>query len=237
MRAFWSLSAHGNNFGDCLTPWVFGRLGLKLEYVDSKHVHIADLVACGSIGERIPEDYGGIILGTGFMYATTKRSWPLARILALRGDLTRQAAGAGDVPLGDFGLILHKFISRQEPKYTLGEIPHYTAYRDRLAMKTDDRLIINITAPVEVVLDLASKCERIISSSLHGLILADVLGIPNYWVPDCRVLGGGFKFMDYASAFGEKIQPYKWRLANRGRVDEIADYLYDCAKNIVKEAQ
>jgi hypothetical protein len=48
----------------------------------------------------------------------------------------------------------------------------------------------------------------VISSSLHGLIVADSLGIPNVWLrlsPD--VLGGDYKFKDYYSVFGLAPEP------------------------------
>jgi hypothetical protein len=38
---------------------------------------------------------------------------------------------------------------------------------------------------------------------LHGLVLADAIGIPNVWtlLSENKVVGHGFKFRDYYSAF------------------------------------
>ena len=48
-----------------------------------------------------------------------------------------------------------------------------------------------------------SGCERILSSSLHGLIIADSFSIPNRRIGFYNNLkGGDFKFEDYASALG-----------------------------------
>ena len=56
--------------------------------------------------------------------------------------------------------------------------------------------------PFDVVRDI-STCEAIVSSSLHGLIVADALEIPNVRVSfHGRLKGGDFKFEDYASGVG-----------------------------------
>ena len=63
------------------------------------------------------------------------------------------------------------------------------------------------------------------TSSLHALILADSLGIPNKWMFEEKVIGNGFKFRDYAASFGEKIEPDVWRLAPQEQVAEKQDAL------------
>jgi hypothetical protein len=46
----------------------------------------------------------------------------------------------------------------------------------------------------------------VLSSSLHGLIAADALGVPNAWIGLSDALrGGDFKFRDYYGVFG--IEP------------------------------
>lgn len=44
-------------------------------------------------------------------------------------------------------------------------------------------------------------CKYIISSSLHGLICADSICIPNRWIKLSELLGSDFKFHDYYSVF------------------------------------
>jgi len=92
--------------------------------------------------------------------------------------------------------------------------------------------VIPITGGIEHVLREASKCERIMSSSLHGIILADALGIENQWEYSERVFGKGFKFRDYASALGETIEPGEWRLGNQEKVGEIAVVLKDILERL-----
>jgi len=47
------------------------------------------------------------------------------------------------------------------------------------------------------------QCRTIVSSSLHGLVVADSLGIPNMrMICSDRIRGGDYKYDDYYSAFG-----------------------------------
>jgi pyruvyltransferase len=53
------------------------------------------------------------------------------------------------------------------------------------------------TSDVEGVIDQIKSCKKIITSSLHGLIIADTYGIPNAWLSSSTPKGGEFKFYDY----------------------------------------
>jgi len=216
VKAYWH---QHDNFGDSLTRYWIERLtGREVQWTPANK---ADLIGCGSIVEAIPEGFTGIILGSGVMYETALRfDLKSADIRALRGPLTAKRIGV-DVPYGDMGLLFSLFKSRWVPVYEVGTLPHY-AVRDRQEL---DHHYIDIMAGVESVVRHVSKCKRIISSSLHGIILADALGIENKWVYSDKVIGKGFKFRDYAASLGEDIEPGVWRLGNQERIADIAEWL------------
>ena len=63
-----------------------------------------------------------------------------------------------------------------------------------------------------VVKKLASECDYIASSSLHGLIIADSLQIPNQWVQlinsTTATIVGQYKFIDYYESIERyNVQP------------------------------
>ena len=216
IAAYW---CPGPNFGDQLTRYFIERLtGYEARYALP---NVAPMFGCGSIVEVIPKDYTGMILGSGLMFEeTVRRDLRGADVRALRGPLTAERIGI-EATLGDLGLLFSLFKPDIQKVYRVGTIPHY-ATND---LRDPEHHFIGITAPIDDVVSEAAKCERIVSSSLHGIILADALGIENMWIKDDRVLGDGFKFRDYAASLGEKIEPGVWRLGDQERIHEIAQGL------------
>jgi len=169
------------------------------------------LVAAGSIAQNLPASYSGAVWGTGLMFEHARVYAPGARVLAVRGQLTaRRWEGLGKVAFGDPGILAADVygVARTEPRYAVGLIPHYAdADLEEVALWArafpDDATTIDICGRPRDVLEQMSRCAFIISSSLHGLVFADSLGIPNAWVVlSDRVQGAGFKFRDYYSAHG-----------------------------------
>jgi len=201
------------NFGDQLTPLIFRRLGLH-----AAHCPILRHSAClgvGSVLQMVTPAYRGAVLGSGFISAETCCALPHARPYLVRGRLTREAMGAPpDCPLGDPGLALATLfpdaVSPDRPD-ALGVILHYQEADLPAAQEIRrgwgrDAVWIDVKDEPLAVLRAVSRCRRVVSTSLHGLIFADSVGVPRVAAKlSERLTGGDFKFNDYASVFGEQI--------------------------------
>jgi pyruvyltransferase len=192
------------NFGDRLTEAICNHYGLRATFANP---YYAQLVGVGSILDRLPTDFAGYVLGSGFGRSKSFRPFPAARILAARGPSTWERLNRpANCVLGDPGLLARHLLRKQPPqRYRLGLLPHY-ADRDlpRLAQFAErhpgEVLLIDATRPPLEVFHNIAQCAGIFSSSLHGLIVADAFQIPSVWKACAEVLGGGFKFADHFAA-------------------------------------
>lgn len=213
------------NFGDLLTPLLLYSYGftpylLKNTNATSKK-KVTEMVSVGSILGIVDDSYDGLILGSGFGKESEACEFKNAHVLALRGELTRRLLRCENgMVLGDPGLLAFRLSSKKvDPKYALGIIVHYVElerdiHKQKFSCLRDSRvkLIDPRRNPKSVINDVLA-CENILSSSLHGLIVADSFGIPNARVQlfESLILGGDFKFEDYYSALGV---PHKKHIIN-----------------------
>ncbi|MDD2980727.1 MAG: polysaccharide pyruvyl transferase family protein [Hespellia sp.] len=158
-----------------------------------------------------------VVWGTGFInYPGRKEELFLKKNMqfaAVRGELSRKRAEQLlgrriDVPTGDAGILASELLRElPEKKYDIGIIPHVCDAKEEklreLLEEYDNAVLIRLTdEPYHVIRQIAS-CRTILSSSLHGLVVADSFGIPNqHVVVSGKPLGDGFKFDDYYSAYG-----------------------------------
>jgi len=99
-------------------------------------------------------------------------------------------------------------------RHGLGVIPHLVdrEHPDVAAFlaRHPDAVLLDIAAPVTDLLASIAACERVLSSSLHGLIFADAFGVPNEWFTASGALTGGrHKFDDYYSVFDLERDPVR----------------------------
>ena len=212
MLAHWDRCAGDRNFGDQLTRALLERYGKPVSWAAPDE---AELFGCGSIAESIPAGFAGTVIGAGYMWRKSRGDLTGANVLALRGKLTARAAQRPDVLLADLGLLAVDLIGRRSSRrrYSIGTVRHFVDRRPAMGVSIDP-----LAEPAQVV-ETAASCIRIVSSSLHGIVLADSLGLASMYDPHPGVLGAGFKFADYSSSFaGPPVVPYVWRYPDRAQV-------------------
>lgn len=139
------------------------------------------------------------------------------KVNAVRGPLTRQYLIDKGVECpevyGDPAILLPIYFQPQTliKKYKLGVIPHYKdtylpIVKEYGCSKEIQILDMMNYGSCQEFIDRISSCEYIISSSLHGIIIADTYNIPNLWVEfSDNVQGAGYKFRDYYLSAGKEI--------------------------------
>jgi pyruvyltransferase len=143
--------------------------------------------------------------------------------------------------LGDPGLLAADLIDDPEPEkiYDLGIVPHWS---DRIleqrpefySSKWDTKVILADRPAMEVITDI-SHCHKIVTSSLHGMILADSFGIPRRLelVPDWDPSqGGDFKFRDYGESVGAPLITGKVTTVSRLKIEDLKYGLYDAYQEL-----
>ena len=182
---------HGKykNFGDQLTPVILDFYGFTTVFAHYKPKYYfsgkAQVVSVGTLLHNTPSDFTGVILGTGA--DDWPLSFPFADIFAVRGKLTQSNIGMAnkEIVLGDPGLLVSYIYPKVEKIiYTLGIVPHFVDKNDAIIRNYEKKFgslvkIIDVQRDPESVITDIKRCENIISSSLHGLIIADAYGIPN----------------------------------------------------------
>ena len=227
-----------NNFGDILNPIVVEYLtGKKTKRVATAYTKKIHLLGIGSILNRANKN--SIVWGSGFIKDESFIMAPPKKILAVRGPKTRKRLLELNIEcpeiFGDPALLMSTIYNQKiEKKYKLGIIPHYVDFNDkRLKHLNDDSvLVIDICNPDPFrVIDQLLQCEKIASSSLHGLIVSDAYHIPNVWVRfSDKVVGGDFKFLDYFQSIDRATRtPYII-----GETIAVKDLIDNCKINKVK---
>ena len=148
-------------------------------------------------------------------------------MLAVRGPKTKEFCDRYGIDCpevyGDPALLLPLVYKASPPalpnregaskKYRLGIIPHvvdqqHPVIREVKEKYADEILVIDLARYEKWtdVIDQICSCEKILSSSLHGLIVSDAYQIPNCWIElTGNISGGHFKYYDYASSVNRKF--------------------------------
>ena len=206
----------GHNFGDQLGPILLRHFGYEVEWASPA---TAEIVTAGSILSKVPNGWRGTVLGTGFIRAGMHKDLSRARVLAVRGELTRKACGLPlGTQLGDLGVLVPEVFARGHHEGGAVVAPHYVDHA--MVARHPGARVANVVGPPALFVMTISSADLVFTSTLHGLIAADALGVPHVLEPHGDVIGGMFKFQDYASALGQRITPYVERLSPRAAVTE-----------------
>lgn len=139
---------------------------------------------------------------------------PHLRLLAVRGPLTRQAAltSGVDCPeiFGDPGMLLPRLLPATGRRSGVALVPHFSdaARLEPRWKEQSDMLLVDPQQPVEDVVRQVAAAELVVSSSLHGLVVAHAYGVPAVWVEFARLPAGDrTKFYDHLMAVGIEPRP------------------------------
>lgn len=203
-----------HNFGDEISQMLI----TKMTGQNSVAVSVpkdANLVGIGSVMEHFTRrDFKKkvAIWGAGFIQSPNlkKISAENLEIFSVRGRKTADILGF-EGALGDPALLMSKYfpIGAIKKKNKIGIIPHYVDKKSEFLNTLDfsKYFIIDVERePLKVIEDIAAA-DAVLSSSLHGLILADAYNVPNAWIElSDGVVGSGFKFSDYFSGVNREFQ-------------------------------
>jgi hypothetical protein len=207
---WWSKGPNPGNFGDILNPYIVEKLTGVVPLFAPRG---KGLLAIGSIIKFA--DAGTTVWGTG----SSRRGEPLnpaARYRSVRGpitrDIIRQSGGWCDKVYGDAALLMPRFYDPATRKrHKLGYIPHYVHHGEQI--ETDAHVLNILRASyddIEAFIRELKECEAVVSTSLHGIILANAYGIPARWATFAgssnRVSGDDMKYEDYFLSVGMPVQ-------------------------------
>jgi pyruvyltransferase len=196
------------NYGDLLGKYLVEKIAdKKVVFSIPKKFSLLDFfhpiyVTVGSILAHV--NHKCVVWGSGIIQkdAMIKK----AKFLAVRGPQTRKRllVLGYQVPevYGDPALLMPWYFNpKVEKKYAFGIIPHY---KDYSMVKTwfsgsDSIHVIDLmTNDVESKTIEILQCEKVISSSLHGVIVAHAYGIPAVWQKfSDNLFGDDIKYQDY----------------------------------------
>lgn len=198
----WS-GPHLPNWGDILNPIIIKNMtGKAVSY--TKDQTVPHYICIGSILQWANSNT--TVWGAGFI-GSDRRLKEQPDIRAIRGPRSRdivlsQGYKCPEV-YGDPALLYPRYYKpKTGKKYRYGIIPHYidqdNEWLEQFKGNPDVKIINILNKNVNRFMDDVNECEIILSSSLHGIICGDSLGIPSYWIKlSDKVIGNGFKFYDY----------------------------------------
>lgn len=235
MNAYWWKDRA--NFGDSLTPLLLDKLAdITGEWTP---IDTAEIIVVGSILEHLPPAWTGAIVGAGKLHQWSHPDLSHANVLALRGRFSAVDV-PGDFALGDPGLLCSEILPHSDEKrFDLTVVPHWS---DKTLAKRFAHLDPHVIDPTDdlmtIIGDIAAS-KKIVSSSLHGIIIADSFRIPRraelFPNIDASYEGGVFKFHDYSSVLGEPMKFGALHTPDERRIEIAQAELFDVFRTLARQ--
>ena len=199
------------NFGDAVGPWLAGHLsGLRPVNGRNRRLGTPALATAGSIAGWL-EQNGSQIWGSGLMgplegeSLARLKSLADVRVHAVRGRNTRaelQRKTGWNVPevYGDPALLLPRFLEADSAAGgRIAVVPHLDHRRSLESAAGPGITLVDVREGVETVVRQISGAQVCVSSSLHGIIVAQAFGVPWVWlrIRDQVISGDRYKFEDF----------------------------------------
>lgn len=227
--------------GDALRFVAYAVVGSRktsdlLSYELNKKI----LISVGSIIEEATENT--VVWGAGVSARNSFISRK-ADIRAVRGYRTIErmrnlGINADNASIGDPAILLPDLYNPAVgEKKKLGIIPHNCDFEEINTRLSDltasgDVVVISLrNNDVESVIRQIVSCDTIVSTSLHGIIVAHAYSIPALWIENCPLIGDGSKFFDYFSSLDLKeYLPQKFE-----RIETLIRNDMDALRGMVEE--
>ena len=234
------------NFGDLIGPWMIemmtGRSTANIRHQEEK-AGITGLATAGSLIHSL--DRPGLeIWGSGSICSLTAEHIRKlahrepAKIHAVRGwktfkELQKLGWSAPRV-FGDPASLLPRLYApkpRAEVKGKIAIVPHYM-HKTLFAGLGDDAFhMVEVQDQAAPVVDQIASARCVLSTSLHGVIVAQAYGVPWVWlrIRDAALIGGDFKFEDYFTTIdrdGVRVATLDPGAINDQNIRAVSEFAY-----------
>ena len=252
------------NWGDDLNYYFLKELTKRPvvfyhNFIMARCFHLRNYMCIGTVLDNYVSRCNNktVVWGTGSVGIKWVFDNPY-KVCALRGAYTYRFLKSNKIECpavyGDPALLLplvYKFhvsrskLQEETPMYRLGIIPHvvdmhHPVIEEIRKNHADEILIIDLAHYDKWtdVIDQICSCERIFSSSLHGIITSDAYGVPNCWIElTGKISGGHFKYYDYASSVDRQFEK-PIQIDKTTDIANLADSIFSCAdREKIKELQ
>lgn len=213
------------NFGDWIGPWLIASITQRT-VINTRAQNVpSSLFTVGSILGHITQEQGCVDVWGSGLIAPLDQKKILKRLNkskkpnfhAVRGKLTQaeiEKKMGWVIPnvYGDPALLISEFYKANSLDLKIVICPHHIHYKQVKEKFNNTAIhVIDVMQPPHIVIDQIASADYCLSSSLHGLIIAQAYEVPWNWLRFSTepLVGDTFKFYDFFSIFesGLDIKP------------------------------